>query len=1322
MPANQEFRNSPTGHSAVTRSEPSAVPPADRTAPLELSYAQQRSWFLAQMRTASEAHHLPLAVELEGTLDRTALGRALDALSARHEVLRTRFTTVAGTPFQEIGPADTGFPLAFHDLTDRPDAEERLGALQREEATATFDLARGPLARGRLIALGAERHVLLLTLHHSITDARSLSVLTRELGALYTAFTEGAADPLPPLSVQYADYAAWQRQWLTGAAAEQQRAYWQGALAGSPALLELITDRPRPAEQDFRGGRVPLAFDEELTAALEELARRHGCAVSTAVLAGWALTLSRLSGQTDVVIGTPTARRRSAELDGLIGLFANTLALRVDLSAEPTVAELLRRVTEVSLSARDHEDLPFEQVVDVVNPERSLAHTPLFQVFFDWRSAGRDELTLPGVTAAPLPSPYTAAKFDLTLSLAQHDGRVEGDLEYAAAVFDAATAERFGHQLGLVLRQMTEDPERPAAALTLLDEQERRRILTGFNDTERPGDPAGLVERFETQVRERPEQAAVVHEGEQLDFATLERRANRLAHALIARGVRTDDVVGLHLGLSVDLVVAMLGILKAGGAYLPLDPALPQERLAGMVADAGASLVLTDAAAPPDGWPTLAEVEAEGAREDAPGIGFRPDNLAYVIYTSGSTGRPKGVAATHRGILNVLDNWIATFGTTPGLPSAMWPSFAFDASIQEFLLPLTSGGTLELVPGEVRHDPELLTGWLRERRIVEVFLPPAYIKWFCEAPEERLAGLALRFIHSGLESLPEDGLHRLEQTLPGLRILYGYGPTETALYCTAYPDIRPIARQSPIGSPIANMRTYVLDERLQPVPVGVVGELYVAGAGTARCYLSRPGATAERFVADPFVPGERMYRSGDQARWLPEGHLVYAGRNDHQVKLRGFRIEPGEIEVTLLDQPGVVEAAVLADRDEAGDQFLVAAVGVGDAAPRSYADWRAALGQRLPAYMIPAFFVELPQLPLTTNGKLDRAALLAKARADRPVQVNQASPRDHIELALYRIWQRLLLQTEIGISDSFFDVGGTSISAIKLAHAVREEFGETLPVRDILQHPTIEALGERLRRGASGPPPSNLLELRAGEGQARVVCVHPAGGTAFCYLSLAKALPESVGVQGIQSPGVNPGEEFLPSVEAMAEAYLKLIEPLPDGPLVLTGLSYGGLVAHEMGRRLAAAGRERLSVVLLDTQATDDPVLRVPTEPVGMAEFRDKLIKFNGMYPGIDDRQIEQYHHIYNHNLHTSRDHVPASTTARTVLLEAVEGTTDEMLGAVREFWRRRAEGEYAVESVKCDHWEMLESSEVLRAAATIEAELARLTESGSARARARES
>ncbi|MFD9073873.1 non-ribosomal peptide synthetase, partial [Streptomyces lasiicapitis] len=800
------------------------------------------------MRGASDAYHIPLAVELRGALDRTALRRARDALVARHEVLRTRIVTVAGAVFQEIDPADVGFPLTYEDLAGVPRAEDRLALLRREEATAPFDLARGPLLRSRLVTLGADRHVLLLTMHHIVSDGWSVGILTRELSALYAAFRDGAPDPLLPLPVQYADYAAWQQQWLSEGAADEQRTYWQEALAGAPTVLELPTDRPRPAEQDYRGGQMSLCLDEELTAALQDLGRRNGCSLSMTVLAGWALVLARLAEQSDVVIGTPAADRPRADLEGLIGFFVNTLALRIDFSTGPTVTELLKHVQQVTQSALRHQELPFEQVIDLVKPTRSLAHPPLFQVMFAWQSGEENEMALPGIEATPLESAHSVARFDLALSLTEKNGRITGSLDYATALLEADTAERYGRRLRHVLEQMVQADHRPVAELTLLDERERRQVLADFNNPARPGTatplavpdlthtpPSGLVERFEAQVRKRPGQIAVIHEGERLDYATLDRRANRLAQALLSRGVRAEQVVGLHTHLSVDLVVGILGVLKAGAAYLPLDPSLPAERLTGMAADADAVLVLSNDAVPPDDdWLPLTAVEAEGWCEDPPARGFRPSGLAYVIYTSGSTGRPKGVAATHRGILNLLDYWLSQFGATPGQVSAMWPSFAFDASLQELMLPLTSGGILRLVPGDVRDDPEALMGWLREHRIVEVLLPPAYVKWICEAPEERLAGLSLRYIITGLEPLPEDGLHRLEQALPGLRVLNGYGPTETALYCTAYLDPRPLARQAPIGPPVANTRAYVLDERLRPAPIGVAGELYLAGAGLAR--------------------------------------------------------------------------------------------------------------------------------------------------------------------------------------------------------------------------------------------------------------------------------------------------------------------------------------------------------------------------------------------------------------------------------------------------------------------------------------------------------
>ncbi|AXG82293.1 amino acid adenylation domain-containing protein [Streptomyces paludis] len=1332
-----------------------------------MSFAQQRLWFLAQLPGANEAYNEAIAYRLRGPLDRPVLARALDAVVARHEVLRTRLVDGDGSVRQVIDPPETGFALVVDDLSGLPgaDGEARLDALRRAEAAAPFDLGRGPLGRGRLVVLAEDHHVLLLTFHHTVFDGWSLTVLLRELGVIYPALRRGMADPLPPLPLQYADHAARQREWMSGAECAAQAAHWQRNLAGAPALLEPPADRPRPPEQDHRGDRVAISLDRELTSGLRSLARRGGGTLFVAVLTGWSIVLSRLTGQTDVVVGTPVANRRGRELNDLIGFFVNSLALRTDLSDDPTGTELLKRVRGTVRSALDHQDLPFERVVELVNPVRGTDRTPLFQTMCAWVPSRKGLLALPGVEAEPLPIPYAPAKFDLALSMAEEDGRLVGHLDYATALFDRATAERYAGYLRRVLAQLVERPELPVTDLALMDEAETRRLLADWDATEGaaavpPSGLGGLVERFEAWVRERPDGPALVGPAHgtaapdgpapggdpakdgvpapdtpatggavhRLDYAALDRRVNRLAHALIARGVGPDQVVGLHTGRSAELVVGILGILKAGAAYLPLDPAQPAERLAAMVADAAPALVLTDAAEPAEGRHSLTAVESEGLRDDAPGVRVGPDRLAYVIYTSGSTGRPKGVAVTHGNVINLFDTWLARFGATPGEATSAWSNIGFDASVHEILLPMTTGAVLHLVPDELRADPAALMEWLRQHRVVQAFLPPSYITWIDEDPKERLDGLALRQLLTGVESLPERALHRMTQVLPGLRICFGYGPTETTLYSTAYTDPRPLDRQCPIGRPLGNTRLYLLDERRRPVPPGVTGEVYIGGACVARGYLNRPEETAERFLPDPFVPGGRLYRTGDLARRLPDGNAEYAGRRDNQVKLRGFRIECGEVEAALLALPDVREAVVLADHDPAGRPRLVAAVGREAAEPRQAGEWRTALARRLPDYMIPALVVELPALPRTRNGKVDRAVVLERVRTAASAQVNQASPRDHIELTLYQIWQQVLVEPDIGIRDSFFDIGGTSISAIRMVHAVREAFGETLPFRELMLHPTIEALGGRLRAGAPERPADNLIEFRAGggpesggppgepdavPGQARppgrVVCVHPAGGTAFCYLSLAKALPPEFGVYGIQSPGVNPGEEFLPSVEAMAEAYLRLVTPLLDAPLVITGLSYGGLVAHEMGRRLALAGHTEVSVVLLDTQATGGPLAPELTAPVEMAEFRDKLVKFNGMYPGIDDEQIDQYFRIYNHNRSTVPGYTVPVSPARLVLVQAAaEGADEEQLRDVREFWRGRAGGGFLVERADCGHWEMLESAEAVRVAALLEAELAR--------------
>ena len=1282
-----------------------------------LSPAQRRLWVLAQLPGGSEAYNVPLLYRLRGPVDHGALARAFDELAARHEALRTRFVSEDGEVYMRIDPSGPGFSFVVMDFQDagasgtehHVEPEVRLDGVLQEEAFAPFDLAEGPLARARLLVTGPDQAILQITVHHIIFDVVSRNLMLRELGALYTAFLRGEASPLPAAG-RYSDFAQWQREWLAGPENAAQEAYWKQTLAGLPLLLELPTDRPRPAEQDYRGGRVPVRIDGSLGRALHDLADRSGVSYFATLMAGWAIVLSRMTGQTDFAIGTPSANRRRGNAQDVFGFFVNTVALRMDLSGLPTVQELLSRVSSTVRGALHNVELPFERVVEAVNPVRSPSTTPLVQTALGWGTTMKGLLDMPRVEVEPLVLTFARARFDLVLMLTEEADNVVGAVEYGVALFDRGTAERFARYLVRVLEQMAEQPERQIADLALMDDDEQRALLADWSgvgrDVQATAVTAGLVERFEAQVRSNPAGTAVVAGTSTLDYAGLDRRANRLASALIRRGVKADDVVGLHCGRSVDLVVGVLGILKAGAAYLPLDPGQPEARLGAMVEDARPALVLSDADRPPLDGRALSAVEDEAEHDGSPGIGSDPSSLAYVIYTSGSTGRPKGVAVAHASVLNLLDQWLDRFGAFPGEAASGWSSIGFDASVHEFLMPLTTGAALHLVPDELRGDPAALTAWMREHRIVQAFLPPSYVRWIDEDSAARLAGLSLRSLLTGVESLPEAALHRMRQALPGLRICFGYGPTEATLYSTAYLDPKPLDRQCPIGRPLPNTRLYLLDERMRPVPPGVVGEIYLGGACLARGYLHRPDLTDERFLPDPFVPGERVYRTGDLARWLPDGNAEYVGRRDDQVKLRGFRIEPGEVEAALLRLPGVREAAVLADRDAAGELRLVAGIGRGDAAPRPAHAWRAELSRLLPDYMIPAVFAEFPRLPLSRSGKLDRAMLLEQA-SSAPARVNAESPRDHAEMALYRIWRSLLVHPVIGVSDGFFDLGGTSISAIKLAHAVEREFAVRLPVRDIILHPTIEALAERLRRGAGDQSPGSLIEFRAGAGRARAVCVHPAGGTAFCYLPLSTALPGQAGVYGIQSPGINAGEQPLPTVEAMAREYLEFIAPRPDEALVLCGLSFGGLIAYEMGRLLSERGHTRVSVVMLDSRTGEDPALSAAIGPVDRDEFRAKLVRFNGMYPGIDDGQIDRYFRIYNHNRVTAGDYRAAATGARLVYVQADHGETDGP--EAHAFWLARAKGEFVLEKAGCEHWHLLERPHLEQVAAVITSELALL-------------
>jgi len=1053
------------------------ITPTSREGALPLSFAQQRLWFLAQLDGVSTAYHLPAALHLQGALDVPALHRALDTLLARHEALRTVFVAVDGQPqvqLQAIQP----FTLIEQYLQGHADPARMLAQLSREEARAPFDLAHGPLIRGRLIRLAPTEHMLLLTLHHIVSDGWSRGILVNEFSALYGAFVQGRPDPLPPLAVQYPDYAAWQHQWLTEERLAEQLEYWRNALAGAPVLLALPTDRPRSATPSYAGASLPLTFDIELTQALKRLSQRHDTTLFMLLVAAWAVVLARLSGQEEVVIGTPSANRGRREIEPLVGLFVNTLALRIDVSDAPSVPMLLARVRTVVLGAQDHQDVPFEQVVEQVNPPRRLEHAPIFQVLFAWQNNDLGTLDLPGLRVDSALNPYDRVKFDLELNLSEVGDSIQGSLDYATDLFDAATMERQGGYLLAMLKAMAAQDEASTAQIDLLAPAERTLLLETWNRTEAPY-PAehGIHQLFEDQVRRTPEATALVFEEQSLSYAALNAQANRLAHYLVGQGVRPDERVAICVERSLAMVVGLLAILKAGGAYVPLDPGYPAERLGQVLGDADPVLVLADAS----GQAALGEAALRGrvvleldrpgpawsdhpaTDPDARALGLTSRHLAYVIYTSGSTGTPKGVMVEHRSLGNLVIWHGRRFELGPDSRSASSAGFAFDASTWEMWPILVHGGSLLLPPRDAAGD---ILPWWRRQSMDTAFLvtPLASVV---------LSGGALP---NGLRTLLIGG-DRLPSLPAGaglLQVVNNYGPTETTVVATSG-QLSEIDALVHIGRPIANTRLYLLDAYGQPVPLGAVGELYIGGVGVARGYLNRPELTAERFLADPFCtePEARMYRTGDLARYLPDGNLVFLGRNDHQVKLRGFRIELGEIEARLVEHPDVREAVVLALGEEANRQLVAYVVRTPEAATDDLATiLRTHLAACLPEYMVPAAFVSLDALPLTPNGKLDRRALPdpgGEAFARRAY----APPQGHLETTLAALWQDLLKLEQVGIHDQFFEVGGNSLHTITLKQRILEQTGHEVAIVDLFTYPTIAKLAHYLRKGEDDTSPAS---------------------------------------------------------------------------------------------------------------------------------------------------------------------------------------------------------------------------------------------------------
>ncbi|NWD75281.1 amino acid adenylation domain-containing protein, partial [Pseudomonas gingeri] len=1178
---------------AVCSSQPPIVA-VSRDQVLPLSFAQQRLWFLAQLEGGSAAYHIPASLRLHGSLDQPALQRALDRIVARHEVLRTTFIQLPGQePEQHIAPADIGFNLQLQVLTGQAQAEETLLAIVAEEVDEGFDLERGPLVRGRLIRMADDDHVLVVTMHHIISDGWSGGVLTRELGALYEAFRQGAEDPLPALPVQYADYALWQRNWLTGDVLQQQRQYWQQTLAGAPALLALPTDRPRPTQQDYSGHMVTLVLDADLTRGLKALSQRHGSTLFMTVMTAWAALLGRLSGQDDVVIGTPVANRMHAEVEDLIGFFVNTLAVRVDLSAAPSAKALLQQVKRQTLAAQANQDLPFEQVVEVVRPQRSLSHSPVFQAMLSWQNNEEGDLALGDMALQGLAVTSYAAKFDLVLDMVEVGDCLFGSLEYATALFDESTMQRYLGYFQRVLEAMVADEQQVLEQVPLLGSAEREYLLTDLNATDRAYPQGQLMHRlFEAHAAQQP-QAIAARQGEwALTYAELDQRADALALHLRERGVVPGTRVAILLDRSVDLLTSLLATLKCGAAYLALDRLAPEERLRFMLEDSEAVVLLThsDLSAPED----TPRLDLDALDLSTPALNGVPvalegdtagDTPACIIYTSGSTGQPKGVIVTHNGIIRLVqDNGYYHFRSHDRVVFASNP--AFDASSQEIWGALLNGGQSVIVDHQVLLDPPAFAELLTRCEVTALFMATALFNLYVGLIPEALA--RLRVVMCGGERADPVSFRRLRELSGDVQLINGYGPTEATTCASSYAvsDVPPGILNLPIGKPNANVRIYVLDAWREPVPVGVVGEIYIGGAGVALGYLNRPQLTLERFSDDPFSEqvGARLYRTGDLARWLPDGNLEYLARNDGQVKIRGFRVELGEIETNLHQCDGVRNSVVVAREDSPGDKYLVAyyTVHAGAEAPEPGA-LRAQLGAGLPEYMVPSLFIRLDSLPLTLNGKVDVRALPAPAADQFATRVFEA-PEGDLEIRLAQLWAEVLELEQVGRHESFFSLGGHSLLAVRLVSQLVQA-GMSVSLAEVFQHASVAALAALLESRAGeveAAKDEQVVPVRTTGSQRPLFLVHEFTGLDLYFPTLGMHIDSDIPVYGL--PGVALGEPQLQTMECLATRLLKVMRKVqPQGPYRLAGWSFGGLLAYEIAIQLVGMDEEVEFVGLIDT-------------------------------------------------------------------------------------------------------------------------------------------
>ncbi|MEH1824946.1 MAG: amino acid adenylation domain-containing protein [Nostoc sp.] len=1207
-------------------SEQLSIQPVPRDGKLPLSFAQQRLWFIHQISPDSTAYNMLEALRLDGSPNIVALEQSVSELIRRHEVLRTTFPTVDGKPIQRIAP-NTALTLPIHDLQGLSIEEqtEQIRQIAKSIASAPFDLAVGPLVQFTLLQLSKQEYVLLLKMHHIIYDGWSLNIFFQELSQLYKAFSQGLPNPLAELPIQYADFAVWQRQWLTGEVLDRQLNYWQKQLAGAPGVLELPTDRQRSPVQTFQGGVECFQLDRDLTQRLKQLSQESDTTLFMTLLAAFLVLLSRYSGQSDIVVGSPIANRNSPAIEQLMGFFANTLALRGDLSGNPSFGDFLAQVRQTTLSAYAHQDLPFEMLVEKLQPDRDLSRNPLVQVMFSLQNAPQSAANLPGLTIQNVPLPLDVkVRFDLEVNYWEIPGGLEGVWCYNTDLFDATTITRIGQHFQTLLTAIVANPKARISELTLLSQTEHHQLLVEWNDTQvdYPHDLC-IHQLFEEQVKRTPDAVAVVFVDErseasrrvnqQLTYGELNSRANQLAHYLQSLGVGADVLVGLCVERSLEMIVGLLGILKAGGAYLPLDPEYPTERLSFMLQDAQVSVILTQQRLVEKlpqhqaqlvyldtDWQLIAQSNQDNAIADV-----QATNLAYVIYTSGSTGQPKGVEVIHRGVNRLLFgvNYVHLDATQRFLQIA---PISFDASTFEIWGALLHGARCVLFPESI-PTAKSLRHEIHKHGINILWLTAALFNSIIDDDPQALSGIEQLLI--GGEALSVAHVQRALETLPFTQIINGYGPTEGTTFTCCHPIPRQIdatIESIPIGRAIANTQTYILDKYLQPVPIGMPGELYIGGAGLARGYLNRPELTNEKFIPNPFaqgrgaggqrsrgaeeqkffpVPSPRLYKTGDLARYLPDGNIEYLGRIDNQVKIRGFRIELGEIEAVLSQHDDVQVSCVIAREDIPGEKQLVAYIVPQKEVTLTTSKLRQFLSNKLPAYMVPYAFVMLDSLPLTPNGKVDRRALKAPSNSSNSDKF--VEPRNQLELQLVQIWSKILKVDKVGVQDNFFDLGGHSLLASYVMSQIKQQFGKDIPLITLFQNPTIEQLATIVQKDSDYLSSSCLVAIQPYGSNLPFFCVPGAGGKPFYFYHLGRHLGADQPLYSFQNELYLFGEsEPVTRIEDIASNYIKAMQVVqPKGPYFLGGHSYGGNVAFEMAQQLVNQGHKVALLVVIDASA-----------------------------------------------------------------------------------------------------------------------------------------